>query len=168
MQFAGRLRKPVLPKVLELLRLKIEDRPLVVGLRRREVQRVAQPGVDGEARRHLEIVLREEFEDTGARVNDVLLQVDREVADLTEQVARQGVSGLSGKHAARGRVTRLGADGVCSPARIAEGSGEIEDARGRRRLQNVQPLNPVIDAEFHRVPRVLPSHRVKDLYYVRV
>ena len=39
--------------------------------------------------------LREELEDAGARVNHVLLQVYREVADLAEQEAPQPVPGLT-------------------------------------------------------------------------
>src|SRR5262249_902929 len=75
MQFARGLRESVLPQIFELLRLKIEDRSLIAGFLSPQVQRVAQPGVDSQARRHFETVLREEFQDAGARVNHVLLQV---------------------------------------------------------------------------------------------
>jgi hypothetical protein len=49
MQLAGGARVAVLAGVLELLCRQIEDRALVVDLGRREVQRVAHTGVDGEA-----------------------------------------------------------------------------------------------------------------------
>src|SRR5262249_10870380 len=76
-QFSRGLRESVLPQILELLRLQLDDRSLLLGLRRWGVQRVVECGVDDQARSYFEIVLREEFEDAGARVDEVLLQVNR-------------------------------------------------------------------------------------------
>ena len=91
MQLTGGARVPVPSQVLERSRVEVEDGSLVVDLRRREVQRVTQAAVHREPRRDPPVVLDEVLLEMRAVADAVVLQIDRELLDLTEKKAREGV-----------------------------------------------------------------------------
>ena len=91
------------PRVLELLRLQVEDRRLAVDLGRRKIQRVAQAGIDGEPVRDLPVVLDEVLLEARALLNLRLLQIDRERLDLAEQEAGERRAGVRRRRAGRCR-----------------------------------------------------------------
>ena len=131
--------------ILEQLRLQIEDTHLPVDLGRWEVQRVAQPGRDGEAAVHLPVVLHEVLLKTGPLLDLGVLQIDGERLDLSEQEAGQ-------RRAAVGR-----------PWQIAPQLVERERAGRRRRLNHVQPLPPPVESCLDRVAPLHPRQRVRHL-----
>ena len=149
MQLAGCPRVAVAARVLELLGRHVEDRALVVDLGRREVERVAQAGVDREARGRAPVVLDEELQDPGPLPELLVLKVDREVLHLAQEEAREGQARAGGA----GPVAAL--------------AGESEQPRGRRRLDDVEPLQPKVGAGLQRVTTPLQGERVHELRHVR-
>ena len=65
-------------RILELLRLQVEDGGLAVDLGRRKIQRVAQAGIEREPIGDLPVVLDEVLLEVRALLNLRLLQIDRE------------------------------------------------------------------------------------------
>ena len=87
MKLPGRAWISIPAEVFELLGLQVEHCGLVVLLGRREIQRVSQAGVDGEAPRHTPVILDEVFLELRTIPDLVFLQVDRELLHLSEQKA---------------------------------------------------------------------------------
>ena len=138
MELARGARAAVASGVLELLRRQVEDRALVVDLGRREVQRVAHAGVDGQPRgRPASRPGRTARGPWPARRNSWRLEVDREVLDLAQQEAGQREAGAR----RAGQVAAL--------AREAERPGR------RGRLHDVEPLQPEVEAGLQRVAAAL-------------
>ena len=130
---------------LELLRLEIEDGRLVVLFGGREVQRVADAGIDRQAIGQPPVVLDEVLLEVGAIADLLLLEVDRELLHLSEQEARER----------RARVRRA--------REIAEQVAEGEGPGRRRRLQHIEALPPQVRTHLDRVPALQPGERVGDL-----
>ncbi len=113
--------------------------------RRREVERVAQPGRQREVRRDLPVVLDEVFLRSRPLLDLLLLQIDREGLHLSEEETRQRRPGPAG-------ARLVAADGV-----------ERERPGGGRRLDDVQALPAPVDAGLQEVAPLHPGQRVGDL-----
>ena len=139
LQFAGGVGK------IQNLRLQIEDGPLIVLLRRWEVQRVAGADVQREPRRDLPVVADEELGDVRARLNHLFLNVDGERVHLPQKERGQ-------------RISASGDRGT-----VRAGGGERERPGGIGRVQNIQSLAPEIGSELDRVPAAHQRKRVEEL-----
>ncbi len=73
---------PILPEKVELLGLKIEDGAAIIHDGGWKVQRVANAEVQCQPVAGLEVVLKEELGNLRARLQKLLLDVDREVLHL--------------------------------------------------------------------------------------
>ena len=134
MELAGRAGKTVLPKVVELLRLQIEDGALVVRFRGRKIQGVTKAEIHGDAAGGFPIVLHEPLLKPGARLKNFLLNVDGELLYLAQQEASER--------------------GACAgdARKICKQSAEGEGARGGGRLTHVEAGDAVVDAELQGMP----------------
>jgi hypothetical protein len=106
-ELARRSRIPVAPEVVQLSRLQIEYGCLIVRLGGGKIQRVSEPGVDGDPVRQAPVILNEVLLEVRAVADRVLLEVDGELLHLAKQKARQrcarvGDAGEIGEQAAEG------------------------------------------------------------------
>src|SRR6266481_822315 len=121
-QLAGCIRKAILAKEIEFLRLQIENCSLVVRFFGGKIQRVAHACIHREPARGLPVVLNEVFLNMGTRPDGFGLQVDLKRLDLTQQKTGYGISRCGG----RGRAGRI----------IGEKLVELKLARRIRRWWN--------------------------------
>ena len=139
-------RMAVRPEILELLRLQVEDGGLVVHLGRREVQRVAQAGVD-----------RDPIRETASRPGR-----------STPENAHGCESGRCCRSIENcctwpSRKLASGVPVLAMPGRSVKRVLKVKDAGRRRRLDDVQPFPSQIGAQLDRVPAFDPRQRVGDL-----
>ncbi len=123
---------------LELLRLQVEDRGLVVLFGGRKVQRVSHAGVDGHAVGHAPVVLDEVLLEMGPVANLLLLQVDRELLNLAQEKARERRAGIGGA------------------GKVGEQVAERERARRRWRLDHVEALPAQVRSHLQRMSSLQP------------
>ena len=74
-------------EILELLGAQVEDSALIGGFGGRKVKRVADTEIQIQTRRDLPVVLQKPFLKPSARLQDMLLQVDGKLLNLTEEEA---------------------------------------------------------------------------------
>ena len=132
-------------RIFELPRLGIEDGGLTVDFRGREIEGVAKSRVDGQAIRHLPVVLNEVLLEVRALLDVGLLKIDGKGLHLSEQEARERVAGAR-------NAGQIAADGA-------------EGKRSRRPwwLDHVQPLPSPVEPRLHGVAAFEPGERIGDL-----
>src|SRR5262249_61331960 len=95
------MREPVLAEEIELLRVEVEHRTLIVNDRGREVQRVAHAKVQGQTPRRAKIVLDEELGYLRAGLDGLRLRIHAEPAHLSQQERGERIPGVRNYGAGR-------------------------------------------------------------------
>src|SRR6185436_18148159 len=129
----------LLTRILELLRLQVEHGSLAIDLCRWEIQRVAQSRIERQAIGHLPVVLNEVFLNVRALLNIGLLEIDIECLHLSQQEAREGITG--GRDAGE----------------IAPDYREGERSSRPWRLDDVEPFPPPVETHLHRMSTLQPG-----------
>ncbi len=143
LQIPRRSGKTVLPEVIQLLRLQIENGPLVINNGGWEIQRVANAAIQSQPPRCLEIVLKEEFPDFGTRFQCLSLHVNAEILHLPEKKRCKGIAGTCNGSACGRQIT-------------GQNVTELERARWVRRLQDAEIFETPVCTDFQAVPAAQP------------
>ena len=126
-EFTGRMRE------VEDLRVQVENRPLVVLFGGREIERISDAEIQRQPWRELPIIPRESLGNVRARLDHVLLNVDREGVHLAQQQGRQRVAAAS------------------DSGGIAARSGEGKRSCGIRWIEHIERLTTDVNPKLERV-----------------
>src|SRR5262249_14554755 len=96
MEVAPGAWETIFTEIIELLRLQIENSPLIIHFRRREVERVAQTCIDGEPLRRLPIILNKILLNMCSWSYGLLLQIYGEGLHLPKKKTREWIAGACG------------------------------------------------------------------------